>query len=153
MSDFSHLQSLAVKKDATAEYEFFEIETKPLLIVRCTVDNNEYQAEIRAKRDEITRNVRKRSKGKRARQRINDRIIELLREPDRDAFPGAVIVGWTSNKDVNGEEVEYSDESCADFLKELPDYLFDNLRLYCYDAENFIDQPMSDEEEDDLAGN
>lgn len=153
MSDFSHLESLAVKKDSTAEYEFFEIETKPTLICRCTLDNNGYQSAIRAKRDEITRNVRKRTKGKKERQRINDRILELLREPDREAFPGNVIIGWTTNKDAKGKEVTYSDENCADFLKALPDWLFDNLRLYCYDAQSFVDLPMDEDEEAAFAEN
>ena len=152
-TDFSHLEQLQVKKDNTSEYEIFEIETAPVLIVRCTVDNNEYQAAIRGKREEITRSLKQKKKQKRARSRINDRIFELLRKPDRETYPGAVIVGWTTNKDASGKEVKYSDEACKDFLDALPDWLFDGIRIYCLDAQNFIDASMSEEEEEEHAGN
>lgn len=151
--DFSHLQELVVKKENTAEYELFEIDTNPVLIVRCIADNDDYQSKIRAKREQITRELRAKRKKKLARTRINDQIFDLLRGPDREAYPGAVVIGWNSNKDAKGKEVSYSDEACADFLRALPDWLFDGIRLFCLDAQNFITQSMSEEEEDSLAEN
>ena len=153
MSDFSHLDKLQVRKENTAEYEMFEIETAPNLIVRCTSDNQEYQTGIRAKRQEIQRQINKSKGKKRARTRAGDRIFELLRGPDRETYPGTVVIGWTTNKDAEGNEVEYSDEACEDFLKALPDWLFDGLRVFCIDANNFMDIPMSADDEEDLAGN
>ncbi len=152
-TDFSHLDQLQVTKENTAEYEMYEIDTAPVLIVRCIADNNEYQSAIRGKREEITRKLRKERKVKRARARVSDRIFELLRGPDRATYPGTVVIGWKTNKDANGKEVKYSDEACTDFLKALPDWLFDGVRIFCLDANNFTDVPLSEDDEDELAVN
>lgn len=152
-TDFSHLDLLQVNKENTAEYEIYEIETAPTLIVRCTADNNEYQAKIRGMREQITRKLNSKKKQQRKRSRITDQIFDLLRNPDREAYPGMVVVGWTTNKDANGEEVEYSDEACTDFLKALPDWLFDGIRMFCIDAQNFIKVQMSADDEEEISGN
>lgn len=151
MSDFSHLQGLEVP-EAEHEFELYEIESCPVLHVVCTVGNDDYENQIRAKRTEIERKHRKNLK-KKGRRRAQTALLELMREPDRDAYPGTVVVGWKTNTDVNGDEVEYSDEDCHTFLHALPDWLFDRIRLYCMDPQNFINQPMTDEDEEELAGN
>lgn len=153
MADYSHLKKMEVQKDATVEFEFYELDTSPVLLVKCTVGNDEYQKRIRAEREPLERKLKKKTKSGRKRQNLNTDLMKLLREPDRRHYPGSVVVGWSTNKDANGDEVEYSDDECEQFLAALPDYLFDRLRYFVIEPKHFTDMGMSPEDEDDLAGN
>lgn len=155
MSDFSHLQKLQVQDgDTPHEFELYEIESKPLLHVRCTNGYAPYENSIRAQRDRIERDLKRRQKGKKKGRRRNDQaLLELMRAPDREVYPGTIVYGWTTNTDADGNEVEYTDEDCAKFLAALPDWLFDRIRLYCMDPQNFVDQPMTPDDEEELTGN
>ncbi len=154
MSDFSHLQALEVTEDDSPhEFELYEIDTAPVLYVRCTQSYAPYENRIRARRSEIERKHRKAKKGK-GRKRANDALLDLMRSPDREAYPGTIVYGWKTNKDANGIEVEYSEDTCRQFLNALPDWLFDRIRLYCMEPQNFVDTGEPDEEEEEeLAGN
>ena len=154
-TDFSHLQQLEVSQpteEEPHEYDLYEIDTNPVLFVRCTQSYAPYENAIRAKRADIERKFRQQRKGK-GRKRATDALLELMREPDRDAYPGTIVYGWKTNLDANGKEVKYSDAACRDFLRALPDWLFDRIRLYCMDPQNFTEVPLTDEDEEELAGN
>lgn len=157
MTDFSHLGRLEVSRDDLVPFTFDEIDPPPMLLVRCTVGNAGYQAAIRAQRADIQRRARRarerRGKSRRGRGAERDPVFELTREADRAAYPGNVVGDWRDVVDSEGADTPYGDEDCERFLRALPDWLFDRLRLYCLDPENFVAPALDDEAEDELSGN
>ncbi len=60
------------------------------------------------------------------------------RNEDRVLYPKYVIVGWRGIFNKAGELVPFSPEACAKFIKVLPLYLFDRLRMFCLKPERFV---------------
>lgn len=56
-----------------------------------------------------------------------------------EQFAKYVIVGWSGVFDVNGDEVDYSIETCIQLLGALRDEIFDEIVRFCKDAENFVE--------------
>lgn len=167
MTDFSQLSGLRVTKERTSEYEMWELDGTPTapegesvtLITRCVVGNERYQGQVRDQKAAIQRKVnqeRKQQGGKR-RTRGQDRVFDLLRDPDREAYPGAVVIGFVEGKeprDVNGKVIPYSDSDCRDFLRALPAWIFDNLRWWVIDPANYVDGgALDDEQQEELSEN
>lgn len=135
MVDFSHLQSLEVTNDRTAEYTFHNIEVNgksPTLIVAPAGEANKPYFNALLKR--AGRTARQVSAGK-----INAGMIGENRDEERELFPAYVVRGWKDMLDADGSEVEFTRENCTDFIKALPDWLFDDLRTFCGKPENFVD--------------
>lgn len=61
------------------------------------------------------------------------------RDDDRVTFPGTVLVGWEGVVDDKGVEVPFSKEVAGDLLEVLPDWLFDMVRAFAMDPEQFYD--------------
>lgn len=140
--DFSHLDKLVASTDKIIEYELFEIVGGPLLSLCCAQDNEEYLNKIRARRSQIERQVREmQAKQKKSRRlRPTDIIRELMRPVDTECYPGTIVKNWDKNVvDATGKKVPYTDENCAEFLKRLPNHIFDPLREFVSDPNNFID--------------
>lgn len=158
MAKYSHLEKLQVS-GKTQRFHFDELleadehmENPPVLLIKCAANNTDYELRINERRAKLIRDHNKRNKGK-GRKLGQDRLLQLLREPDREAYPGTILVGWEKNTDENGKEVAYSEEEAKLWLKALPDWLFDRLRIYCLDPANFTNIRMDEQEEDELAGN
>lgn len=69
--------------------------------------------------------------------RLTAESIAKDRQQDRDAFPGRVVVGWEGVIDDTGKPVPFTTEDCREFLNALPDDVFDRLRAFVQDANNF----------------
>lgn len=157
--DFSHLHKLSARADKVVPYELFELEGAPTLNVKCAQDNKGYLNRIRARRSDIEKKVRKiQSKQKKSRRlRPVDIINELMRPVDVECFPIAIIDGWDENiVDTKGKTVDFSEENCTEFLRVLPNHIFDALRLFVADPNNFLeidDVVADDDEKADIAGN
>lgn len=140
--DFSHLDELVAPTDKTVEYELFEIRGAPLLSICCAQDNEDYLNKIRARRSQIERQVREmQAKQKKSRRlRPTDIIRELMRPVDTECYPGTIIKNWDENLvEKNGTKVPYTDDNCVEFLKRLPNHIFDPLREFVSDPNNFLD--------------
>ena len=57
-----------------------------------------------------------------------------------------IVKGWTGIVDNKGKAVEFTEGECLGFLSSLPDWLFDELRAFASDLQNFIEAPIDVEE-------
>lgn len=60
------------------------------------------------------------------------------REDDRKLFPGLVVVNWGGITNTKGEAVSPTVDNIAAFLRALPNWIFDKLRVFCMRPENFV---------------
>lgn len=131
MTDFGHLKKLDVK-DKTARYSIFQIEGEPALILKPANEANKPYFNAVLKRSR--RNVKAIQAGA-----VNQAMISENRAQDRELFPRFVVVGWEGVTDSKGKEVEFSRDNCSDFLRALPDWIFDEVRNYASNSANFAD--------------
>jgi hypothetical protein len=73
---------------------------------------------------------------------------------DRELFPECVVVGWEDVLNVEGDPVEFSVENCADFFRQLPDWIMRRVSTWASTPTNFIDpsQIVTKKEISDQAG-
>lgn len=60
------------------------------------------------------------------------------RNYDRELFAAYIVQGWSGVKDSLGHSVSFNKDHCLEFLKALPDYIFDDLRNFAKDVQNFV---------------
>lgn len=132
MTDFSHLDEYSPDKDLTKEYPLTELAGKYVLIVKQANDSNkQYQSEMLRRSGEGRGQRRKKIK-------VDAEFLNNLRDGDREIYPKYVVVGWKGVLDSEGEEVEFSSKGCSEFLEVLPNWIFDPLREFCTDPQNFM---------------
>ena len=68
----------------------------------------------------------------------NDEDDQLDRDDDLKLYPEHVITGWGGITDTDGNDVPFTVDNCAAFLKSLPEWLFDRVRVFFKVPENFI---------------
>lgn len=113
----------------TAEFPFFEYEGDPTLVVKFAGESNKvYFNQVLKKMEEWNRRKRK----------LDAKYLSDMRDLDRELFPQYVVVGWKNVTDPSGKEIPFTQENCADYLKNvLDDDQFESLRSYAKDASNF----------------
>tara|TARA_R110000796_G_scaffold41179_2_gene101987 strand:+ start:31228 stop:31683 length:456 start_codon:yes stop_codon:yes gene_type:complete len=151
MSKFAHLKSLAVNDGDTVEFSFYEIEGVPTLdVAPATKANREFFNAVLRKSKEAARKLRSRRN-----QMPTQAQIDAVRREDVALFSEYIVKGWRNVVDSKGTEVEFSKEDCQEWLMEIPDDMFEELRDFCLDIRNF--RQGSDEMEaaelEDLTGN
>lgn len=117
----------------TARYELPPLEglEDAVFIVRpATEANKEYFNKVL----KLTR----RRKGK-LKRGVDTSYLEETREEDKELFPKYIVIGWENVYDEDGTLVEFSEEECQNFIKEMPPWMFDDLRNFAGDIENFLD--------------
>lgn len=136
MANFSHLKKLEVSGNKTVEFTIFQIEGEPSLHVVAASESN------RGYFNELLRKGGKRQ----AKKKVDAATVKSNREEDRVLYAKHIVKGWTGVNDANGKEVEFTEGECLGFLSSLPDWLFDELRAFASDIQNFIDAPIDVEE-------
>ena len=136
MADFSHLKALEVSSEKTARYTLHQItvngKTPTLIVAPATEANKPYFNALLKRAGKISSALRAGS--------INAGMIEQNREEDSALYPLHVVKGWEDMIDgKTGKGVNFSKEECANFLSELPDWLFDDLRTFCGNPANFAE--------------
>ena len=132
MTDFSHLQSLQVTSDKTAEYPLVEIEGDYVLVVRSANEGN---------KDYMNELLRLTGQGRgqrRAKVKVDIKAMDAMRDNDKILYPKHVIVGWKGVQDSKGKNVPFTAEAANDFIASLPNWIFDGLRGFANDPENFV---------------
>ena len=119
----------------TAEYPISNVSPGAVLIAQsATTSNTAYQEAILAWN---SRQDRKDS------ELGESQDVDQGRKRDRECFPGAVVVGWKKIRDDStDEEMEYSADGCKAFMLQIPNYLFDELRLFCMSPKNFVESDL-----------
>jgi hypothetical protein len=143
--NFNRLKKLHVSPERTSLFTFWAIEGAPALRVRpANQSNPDYIAALlKEARGQIRQAA---SAGNSA------EVLRLNREVDRKLYPLHVVVGWpTAPLQDDGKPAEWSQQSCADFLKAIPDDMMDDLRNHCASSSNF--RGPEPEEVKDAQGN
>lgn len=131
MTDFSHLSKLEVTKEKTAEYDLVELEGSPTLILCSANENNPgYMNGL----------LRLSGHGgkRRTKVKIDAKTMETMRDHDKELFPSHVIVGWKGIQDSKGKDVPFSEKTIQEFIAALPNWIFDGIRTFANDPENFV---------------
>ena len=141
---FGHLKKLEVKGQ-TAEYPMVELKGCPRLIVKpATEANKEYFNEV------LRRSAKSIRKAARGDIEVTAEVMDKNRADDRKLFPKFVIVGWIDIKDDQGNDVEFSQDNCQQFVDALPDWIFDGIGVFCRKNSNFVEVDIDQEEADEL---
>jgi hypothetical protein len=146
--NFSNLEKLKVKSSATALYTFHDIEGEPTLRVKPASEvNSPYMNQVLKKGKHMLRSLR--------RGKMSTQTLQENREQDYRLFPRYIVEDWpVAPVDANGEAVPFSVENCEAFLRAIPTHLFNDLRDFCGDIDNFIDEDELDSEaREDLGKN
>ena len=143
--DFAQLRI----EDSTAVFRMPWIGDGVELDVRPAMEfNSAYMArqiELPGRRDRIMRIARTGD--------VNKADEAADREDDRLSFGGTVVVGWRGVNDRHGEPAEFSPEACDAFLRALPDWIFDRLRLFAKVERSFCGGAAIVANPEALAGN
>lgn len=136
MANFSHLQTLDVKADNTAKYPLDQIEVNgvsPVLTVApATEANKPYFNSLIKRAQRYSKQVTS--------NKINAGLIEENREEDRRLFPMHVLKGWEDMLDANGKPIQFNPQNAREFIDALPDWLFDDIRNFCTEVQNFVQE-------------
>lgn len=137
MADFRQLSQFKVDADQAVEYVLpFDVGAgAPAVLLLAPADetNQPYRREQlrRAKRpDRLQR-------AKVGLAAVTQEVIDDLREEARDLFARYVVRGWKNVVDASGQPVAFSAENCLDFLKFLPNDVFDAIREFATEMSNF----------------
>lgn len=159
MSQFDHIKARCVDDDATAPFTFEFLEDLPTLICRPATRINEgfFNAVLKAgKQAARKKKAIRKIKGKQKQDAAAlKEAIKKARFDDIDLFVAHIVTGWEDVVNKKGKSVEFTPENLRDFLRAIPPEMFDDLRMFCLDIENFRPEAesMSDEEREDLQGN
>lgn len=142
MADFSFLNQYAVSGDSRARLTLFGITLanglSPTLIGRpCGQTNKGYF-------NALMRSSAKRSLTSGSRQ--SPAAMAEHRKVDRKFYPEFVITGWEDVVDAKSKEVPFSVDDCKGFIGHLPDHVFDEVRAFFLDMNNFVEDAVSVEE-------
>lgn len=135
MTDYSHLNKLAVSSTKTATYDIMQIEGAPKLTLKAATEANKPFFNALLKRGKASARIIK-SKG------MNADMLASYRDEDRVLYAKHVITGWSGIKDASGKEVSFSQDECSAFLGALPDYIFDEIREFATNEGNFVDDAV-----------
>lgn len=160
MTDFSNLVPADAAGDKIeAEFVFDMIKGRPSIFFAPAVDENSrfLDTRLRISIERAQTAVRRpRGKGKPAEMTPADlkKQIEDDRESDRKIFAEACALRWgTPPRDAEGNEPEFTRDSCYDFFRAVPNWMFDHCRNWVANIYNFVEDPNISEEEAATLGN
>ena len=133
MTDFSHLKKLEIAGNRTARFVIYQLEDRPTLILAPATEENKPFFNSLLKRSRRTAQ-QLRAGG------INPGVIKENRAEDRRLYPLHVIVGWENVKDTKGKKVTFNTDNVAGFLEAIPDWIFDEVRTFAGNHNNFVDE-------------
>lgn len=134
MTDFSYLDAMAVDQDDLAELTLFSIllpnGKHPTLIGRHGGESNAPYANA------VLKKSMKRQKMLKA-GIMTVGTLKDNRDEDRALYPQHVLTGWRDVCDAKGVDAAYSKDAMAGFIAHLPDDIFDEVREFFGNAQNF----------------
>jgi len=139
---------LQVENGATAKFPFALIEGNPSLTVRPATDVNvPFFNAILSRDKSAEREIAKGSD-------VTDEQMNAVRLKDIDLFVEFIVIDWENVLDSKGKKVKFTQDNCREFLLAIPVDMFNQLRLFCLNINNFRNRAvMSDEELKALSGN
>lgn len=137
MSKFGHLKKLHVATDKTVDLRLSDLPGEPVLQVLPALEQNKrYFREL----------LKRRPANVTTKKKLTAESFARDRDEDREMYPDLVIRGWKGIVGADGKEVPFSKEDCADFLANLADDLFDEIRKFVNNPSNFREATFDVEE-------
>ena len=68
------------------------------------------------------------------------------RSDDRVLYPKYIVKGWEGIIDDQKVDVPFSQEVCLELFDVLPDWIVDQVRVFCMTSANFLDQEVPSDE-------
>ena len=142
-AEFS-FKGLEITDKSTKRYTFYPITGEPWVEVAPALETNRpyYNAILRRTKKNARRRI----------SQVSAAMLQEQRDEDRELFAKHIVKGWGNLKDTTGNPVTFSEKSAFSFLSALPDWLFDELRAWCGDANNFLKEDDMTEEEVEETG-
>ena len=138
--DFSHLSI----SERVARFTLYQVAGEPYLDMVHAGESNKPYFNALLKRSR--KNVRRMRAGA-----MDANTMAQNRDEDRTLYPRYVIKGWGCKKgpgiilDSKANEISYSEENLRTFLNALPNWLFDDVRLFASEEANFVDEQEGEE--------
>jgi hypothetical protein len=130
---------LEVKKDRTVEYELYQLgDCVSLTLAPATEANKRFFNAMLRAGQKTFKKIRHGG--------VSSKTVSENRALAKKLFPEHVIKGWTGIVDTNCEPVAFTVQNCEDFLEQLPDWIFDEIKEFASDVANFVEAPESVEE-------
>jgi len=142
MTDFGHLNSYDISQESTAEFTLHMIEQDPepvLIVAPANRSNRPYFNALLNRSKKYARAL--------AAGNITAKLADDVRDVHKELFPKFVLRGWKHVKDAQGNDVEFTEAHCEQFLQALPDWIFGELRDFCEQPLNFVEGPLADPDE------
>lgn len=140
MVDFSQHKKLDINSEKSVEYVFPELDGEVTLMVTSASESNKPYFNALLKRARRTSKIVQAGS-------ITANVVSNNRNEDRELYALHIIKGWKNVLDATGKQVIFNQQNCLDFLKAIPDYIFDELRAFCGNLINFIDEGATNVEE------
>lgn len=137
MSKFAAV-SIAMREKV--DYTIYSLEGEPVLVLTQATEVNKpyFNGLLRRSR----RNMPRVKAGN-----IDVDLVIANRDNDRELYAKHVLCGWKNVRDTKGNEVAFSHEDALDFLKALPDFIFDEIRDFASEPRNFVKEQGPDASE------
>lgn len=138
MADFSNLKRLDVNRSSVARFQLdmldgdFWVEGRP-----ANEMNPAYFTDLMKRNADIARRLKNKN--------LSVELLNKMREDDRVLYAKHVLTGWNV-EDSARQPVKFSAEEVASFLKQLPDWIFDDMRNFFRLHENFVMDALSPED-------
>ena len=142
MVNFSHFEDKASYVDAV-DYTFYDLAGEPTLTVRQAGEDNTLYFNA------LLRQV---NRSRRRGRKVETTDLKANRKLDIGLYSKFVVVGWINVKDSSDKVVEFSIEAVEEFLNAIPSYMFDDMREFCTNPENFV-EGIDEEDTEEAAKN
>ena len=142
--------SMPVKKKETIAYAIqpivYEDGTTPTLQVMPANDSNKPYMSALLRNNAQVRRVPK----------VTLKTLARNRNDDIELYAKYIIKGWENVRDENDEQVKFSIDECVEFLEAIVKdntWIFDDIRMFCSDMNNFIEDGADENDEEELLKN
>lgn len=132
MVDFTNIEAYNVTKDNLMEFPLIELGGEPVMILRSATEGNAGYMNGLLRLTGQTDSVR------RKKLVVDADLMDKTRAHDKVLYPEFVISGWSGVQDADGNEVKFSIKVAKEFMAALPDWIFDRIRTFASDPENFV---------------
>lgn len=144
MVDFSYLASLEIPNEAKPYSMDISGEDAILHLLPAAESNKPYwNAVLRYSNDKL--------RGGKKKVVVDAASVEKNRKIDKELLARHCLVGWAGIKDTDGKDVPFTKENGLEFLMALPGHMFDPIKAWAADKDNYITAP--DASDDDLDDN
>lgn len=147
MANFGKYSAQREDGAAVRTFTFYDLDGTPKLDCRPATKANPKYNSARFKA------FNKRTRGGRKTLKVTPQSQEQARREDAALLSKYCVVGWPKSPPIDDDTeqpVEFSVENCRQFLLAIPDEMFDDMRAWITDGQNFVGEEDDFDDLDDL---